>query len=322
MFDVIGFGAMNLDLIYHVDSLSQISGKEIELLPGKELSASSQLFSKILQRVERRGTLKSKTGGGSAANTVVALSRMGFKTGFVGKVGNDAEGDWLVDQMEAVDIRGIVFGGMSGRCLCILDSNLDRSILVDPGANDSLSSDEIDWRYATDARFVHFTSFAGEKPLRAQLALVEKIHPPVQISFDPGEVYACRGLKHVELLVKKSFIIFATESEIEMLTGLSFLEGSAILLDRGPSIIVCKRGQKGIHVTSHDQRFDLRADPAEVTDNTGAGDVFNAGFLAGLLMNRPLPDCASLGTRLAARSVTGYGRSRYPERKDLEFFSE
>ncbi len=320
MHDVIGFGAINLDMIYEVDSLSEMTDERIELLPGREIYAESDVFSRILERVEKKGILKTKNGGGSAANTVVALSRMGFKTGFIGKVGKDDEGKWLLTQMDGVDLRGIVFDGSSGRCLSILDSNHDRSILLAPNANDSLSAEEINFHYATDTQYIHFTSFVGEKPFLAQRALTEVVEPPVRISFDPGEVYSRQGLGHIEPLLKKCFVVFVTESEIKLLTGLDFLEGSHSLLEFGPSIVVCKRGNKGVHVISLDQGFDLPAEPTRVTDNTGAGDVFDAGFLAGLLADRSLRDCASFGIRLAARSVTGYGRSHYPERRDLAFF--
>ncbi len=320
MLDVIGCGPFNLDLIYKVDSLSAISGEGIDLSPGGEWCARSEEFSRVLRRVEERGVLKSMNGGGSAANTLVALSGMGFKTGFVGKVGRDAEGKRMLAEMGGVDLRGVVSAGVSGRCLCILDGNQDRAILLEPNTNDTLSPEEIDFAYATHARYVHLTSFAGEKPFLAQRALVEKVCPPTQISFDPGEVYARRGVEYLKPLFQRSSLVFVTESEVEMLTGLNFAEGSQRLLELGPSIVVCKRGERGVHIVSHDQVCDLPAERAEVIDNTGAGDVFNAGFLAGLLMSRPLMDCGCFGTRLAAQSLTGYGRSRYPKAEDLAFF--
>ncbi len=322
MLDVIGFGAINLDMIYQVDSLSVIFVEGIDLLPGRELSASSQIFSRALQRVKQHGVLKTKTGGGSAANTIVALSRMGFETGFVGKVGTDSEGERLRVEMGGVDLRGIVSGGRSGRCLSILDASQDRFIFLETNTNDTLSTEEIDFRYATETRYIHFTSFVGEKPFLAQKALADRVCPPAQISFDPGEVYARRGLQYLMPLLEKSAVVFATDREIEMLTGHNSVEGSRRLLDLGPSIIVCKRGDRGVRVLSHDQRFDLPAETMDVKDNTGAGDVFNAGFLAGLLTNRSLRDCACFATRIAARSLTGYGRNQYPKRGDLAFFDK
>jgi ribokinase len=321
MLDVIGFGAINLDMIYEVESLADTAYDGIEVEPGRECWVSSEVFSRVLRRVDQHGILKATSAGGSAANTVVALSRMGFRTGFVGKVGKDAEGERLLAEMEGVDLEGVVSQGLSGRSLCILDANQDRSIFVETNTNDTLSSEEIDFPYATAARYLHLTSFAGERPFFAQMALVARVASSPRISVDPGEIYACRGLTYLEGLLRRSYVVFVTESEIEMLTGVNCVEGSKRLLELGPSVVACKRGERGVHVMSHDQVFHVPGEPVDIIDNTGAGDVFNAGFLAGLLMNRPLLDCASFGAWLAARSLTGYGRSRYPEREDLEYFN-
>ncbi|MBW2057655.1 MAG: hypothetical protein JRJ26_09205 [Deltaproteobacteria bacterium] len=320
MLDVIGFGAINLDLIYQIDSLSDLSGQGIELQPGRELWAPPEIFSRVLERVKQRGVMKTASGGGSAANTIVALARMGFKTGFIGKVGEDREGRRLRDEMEGVDLRGILVGGASGKCLSILDGNRDRAILLKTGANDTLSADEIDFGYARDARYIHLTSFLAEEPFLAQRALAEQIQPPARISLDPGEVYARRGLTDLLPLLERTFVLFVTEREIHVLTGLDRFQGSRRLLEVGPSMVVCKRGEKGVYFLSRDEEFELPAQSVDVRDNTGAGDVFDAGFLAGLLMGRPLRESASFATRIAAKSLTGYGRTRYPGREDPGFF--
>jgi len=319
--DVIGFGALNLDLIYEVDSLTHISDREEELRPGRELCTDPESFLKIQNKVEKRGRLKEKAPGGSAANTIFALSCMGFKTGFVGKAGVDSEGETLLSGMMGVDLGGVIHSGRSGRCLCVLDGRRDRFMILEPNTNDTFAIDEIDYHYATNARYVHLTSFVGEKPFLAQKALVEQVQPPVRITFDPGEIYARRGLDTLRPIIEKSYVVFATDNEIERLTGLDFVSGSEHLLEMGPSMIACKRGEKGAHVISHQDRTILAAKAVEVVDNTGAGDVFNAGFLAGLLMNRQLGECTRFGIELAARSVMGFGRSRYPAKKDLEFFN-
>jgi len=57
-----------------------------------------------------------------------------------------------------------------------------------------------------------------------------------------------------------------------------------------------------------------------VVDNTGAGDVYNAGFLAGVFLGKSLEESALFATKIAAKSVTGYGRERYPKKEDLENF--
>lgn len=90
----------------------------------------------------------------------------------------------------------------------------------------------------------------------------------------------------------------------------------------GPSILVCKRGLKGSRVFTEQEDFEVPALPVKAVDNTGAGDVYNAGFLAGLFLGKSLVESARFATALASKSVTGYGRTCYPTREDLDrFFS-
>jgi sugar/nucleoside kinase (ribokinase family) len=95
-----GFGALNLDMIFEVEDLKPYSSDKIQLTPGEELFDSEEVFQFLLEQLERMGRLKSRSGGGSAANTLVALSRMGFQTKFIGKVGEDEEGDFLLENNE------------------------------------------------------------------------------------------------------------------------------------------------------------------------------------------------------------------------------
>ena len=89
---IIGFGALNLDLIFEVEDLKSLSLKGLRPDPGKEGFGSDEEFESLLEQLKRYGTLKSKSGDGSAANTIVALARMGFPTKWIGKVGEDLEG--------------------------------------------------------------------------------------------------------------------------------------------------------------------------------------------------------------------------------------
>lgn len=84
---IVGFGALNLDLIFEVEDFKLISSNKFRLIPGEELFDSEEEFRFLLEQLNRLGKLKSKSGGGSAANTIVALARMGFQTKFIGKVG-------------------------------------------------------------------------------------------------------------------------------------------------------------------------------------------------------------------------------------------
>jgi ribokinase len=127
-------------------------------------------------------------------------------------------------------------------------------------------------------------------------------------------------LETIHPLIRRCHILFLTEKEIGLLTDQYLDVGIRLLMGMGPSILVCKKGSRGSHVFTQDGNFEVPAAQVEVIDNTGAGDVYNAGFLAGLFLKRSLEESARFATKIAAKSVTGYGREKYPRKEDLENF--
>jgi ribokinase len=320
MKSIAGFGALNLDLIFQVDDLRTISSDKLQLEPGKESFGSDQEFQFLLQHLNRFGTLKSKSGGGSAANTMVALARMGFPTRFIGKVGNDKEGDFLLESLKPVQTSLIRRGQRSGVCLVVLDRHQDRFLFVQGNANSTLAISEIDLDGLKDISWIHLTSFIGDPPFEAQKVLLNRLGSSVKVSMDPGEIYAKKRLDEIRPLIKRCHVLFLTEREVRMLTDLDLFAGVKSLMGIGPSVLVCKKGNQGSHVFRKEGDFAVPAVEAEVVDNTGAGDVYNAGFLAGLLLGRSLEESALFATTVASKSVTGYGRDQYPAKEDLEEF--
>lgn len=319
MFDVVGFGALNLDYIYCVDSLAALP-REVSLQPGQEIFCSERLFPKIKALIEKHGRLKRTSGGGSAANTVFALAQMGFKTTFIGKAGQDQAGDVLLKLLGRVDTSHIRRQGKSGVTLVVIDRHADRSIMVFPNTNKTVTVGKRTMATVKESKFLHLSSFVGQKSLLSQIRVVENLPAQVKLSFDPGEIYANRGLEEILPIIRKTFILFLTDREIQKLTGKDYKGGCRKLLALGPSIVVCKRGKSGSYVLSGEEEFALPAEKVSVVDNTGAGDVYNAGILAGLLMEKPLPTCALFASKMAAQSITGYGRSRYPNRRNWSDF--
>jgi ribokinase len=194
-----GFGALNLDLIFEVEDFRSISTDRIRLNPGEELFGSEEEFQSLLERLNQTGTLKAKSGGGSAANTTVALARMGFQSTFVGKVGEDKEGDFLLERMRPVHTNLIRRGQRSGICLVVLDRHQDRFLFVTGNANNTLTLSDIDPDEFNDISWFHLTSFIAEAPFEAQKALLGGLESSVRVSLDPGEIYAKKGWKRFVL---------------------------------------------------------------------------------------------------------------------------
>ena len=315
-FDVVGFGALNVDFIYQANSAA---AEEVlqRAGAGTEAALSREEMYPLLQHLERRGQLKGKAGGGQAANTVAALARMGFRCGYIGCVGDDEEGRFLIEALESVDTAGVLRQGKSGVCLVVLDETGERTMCVFPNANDTISYERVSVDYASGTEFLYLTSFVGDRPLDAQKKLTEEIDDRCRIALDPGELYARRGLDDLRKIIERAEVVFATDSEIEMLTEMDYQRGCQELLSAGSKIVACKRGEKGAYIVSAEGAFEVAAETVGVVDKTGAGDVYAAGFIAGLLRHTPLRECASFASQVAAKSTTGYGRSCYPDESDL-----
>ncbi len=297
-FDVIGFGALNVDKLFGVN---RIAGAEEESF------------------IETQ----SETPGGSAANTIVALARLGCKVGFIGKVGNDFEGRMLKKdlQNEGVDVSGIVRSktGKSGSVMGFVDKQGARALYIDSGSNDTIDLSNISSEYVSQARYLHLTSFVGERSFQAQKGLVQHLPDDIRLSFDPGALYSAKGLSHLETIVKRTFVLMPNAHELELMTGESdFVKGADYLLGKGVPIVAVKLGEKGCYVTDGTERLSIEAMNVRVIDTTGAGDAFCAGFLYGLLMKKKLFQCGNLGNFVASRCIMKMGaRTNLPYLKDL-----
>lgn len=305
--DVVGLGALNVDMVYEVDLAS------FGLEAGRERIGSYEEFKGLLKLLKNRGKVKVKSGGGSAANTIYALAKLGFSCGYLGKVGKDEEGNFLLEGLSKVEVdtSKIKRNKKSGVCLVLLDKSKDRTIIVLPNANDTLVFSELDTDYINKADFLHMSSFLGKIPFEAQKKIASKTK--AKISFNPGEPHAARGLKELSPILEHTFVLFLTQKEAEILTDKDYKKGARVLLSYGIEIIVCTRGEKGSYLLSRKEELEVPPEKVEAADTTGAGDVYAAGFLAGLLKKLPLPECARLATKAAAQSIKGYGRDSYPD---------
>jgi len=308
MFDLVGCGALNLDLFYRVEDLGFL--RRWGLVHGGEVLGGG--MEEFLKELGKEGKFLGRSGGGSAANTAFALAKMGFRTGFLGRLGDDPEGDFVLRSLEGVDTSLVGREGRTGVCVVVLTPDGERSTVLFPGANDLFRAGKEELRYASRSKWVHLTSFVGEDAFRAQAELVGALPDEVRISFDPGHLYALKGMEALTPLLERTEVLFATEGEVEILTGMNFREGARVLRRSGPRIVVVKLGPRGAW-TLAEEEWEVPAPKAEVRDPTGAGDVLAAGFLAGLLRGWSPKECLEFGVGLASRSVEGYGREAYPE---------
>ncbi len=299
-FDAVGFGALNIDKLFKVNKIA---------------SAEEESFVTSFE----------EACGGSAANTIVGLARLGCKVGFIGKVADDKDGRMLLEDFcrGGVDTNGIIMAkrGRSGTVMGFVDEKGERALYVDPGVNDTIEFDEINREYAFQTRFLHLTSFVGEKSFQTQKRLVETLPKnDVKVSLDIGELYARKGLEALEPILNRTFVMIPNAKELQILMKKAdYKRNAELLLEKGVKIVAVKLGGKGCYVTDGKESHTIEAFKVEVVDTTGAGDAFCAGFLYGLISGKSLYECGRMGNFVASRCIMKMGaRTGLPRFKDLK----
>lgn len=319
---VVGVGALNIDHIYNVE----------RILGDGETAADREQLERIPEYEGAEPKLAGIFPGGSAANTIYGLAKLGVNTGFCGVVGDDEAGRIMVEDFRGVGVDTsqikVKPEVKTGLAKCYSDKLNFRYISVTPGANSLLVTNDIDPDYLNRAEVLHISSFVDDAQLEVLLGLVDKLDSPVKISFSPGELYATKGLKKLNPILARTHILFVNEKEIERLTGKGFQKGAEVCLKQGCHIVVVTLGKgtgyKTVMATSYIRTSgdEYAVEPANKKmisslDTIGAGDAFAAGFLYGLINEKKIKECGRLGDIVAQFSISQMGA-----RKGLPTLSE
>ncbi|GBE18870.1 ribokinase [archaeon BMS3Abin16] len=299
MVDIVGVGALNWDLLLKVGRLAG-SGEEI-----------------VVKNVEEEA-------GGSAANTIAGLGRLGVSCGFIGRVGSDEAGQKIIDAFKAdsVDTSMVIRSvGRSGTVYSFVDDSGERTMYVDPGVNDAFQIEDLDPAYLSSARMVHVSSFAGASAFSAVKRIPEFLGDSA-LSFSPGFLSA-RGIDSLRPLIDRCSILFLNEKEAQALAGRDVNRAAEKLHKLGGATVAVTLGEKGAVVCGKEGVQRTPGFKVPVVDTTGAGDAFSAGFLFGVLKGYSSAACAKVGNFVASLCVQRMGaRSGIPDAAELAAFEE
>ena len=256
--------------------------------------------------------------GGSAANTIVGLASLGIRSAFIGKVKDDDAG-----QSFAHDIRrsGVHFatpfaaeGASTARCLVLVTPDGERTMNTYLGACQNLGPDDVDEQLVRASSILYLEGYLWDPPAAKQAFL-----KAADLSHDAGRQVAltlsdsfCVDRYRDEFLhlmrTRTVDIVFANEHELKSLYQTSDFNTALAALRDEELLGVVTRSAEGCVVVTHDQTIAVPASPIEkLVDTTGAGDLFAAGFLAGLVRACDLRDCGRLGGIAAAEIIQHYG---------------
>jgi sugar/nucleoside kinase (ribokinase family) len=253
--------------------------------------------------------------GGSATIAACAAARLGLRVALVGAVGDDALGRLT---LEAVSARGVdvsacrVLPGLPTGATVVLAGADDRAILTATGAIGHLRADDVPAAALARARHVHVGSFFLQPALAAGVpSLFRSAHAAgATTSLDPNfdASGAWDGGFHAAAV--EADVLLPNAVEAAALAGVTDPAEAARLLARrgGPRTVAVKLGAAGaVGVSGEGPPSSVPAPPLEAVDTIGAGDAFDAGFLAAWLEGRDLDACLRLGVATGALSTRAAG---------------
>ncbi len=309
--DVLGLGNSLIDIIAHADDaylFAQDMAKGAMTLIDEDRAEA-------LYAARRDPSIVS---GGSAANTIVGVASFGVKSAYIGKVKNDPLGQIFQHDIRATGVgfttRPAEHGPATGRCFVYVTPDGERTMNTFLGASTYLSPDDVDEALVRAARFVYLEGYMWDRP-----AAKEAFRKAGRIARAAGN--------RVSLTLSDSFCVdrfrgefidlmrtgvvdtvFANTEEALSLYETPHLSEALDAFAKEGVLAVVTRSEKGSVVVEGDKTTEVAAFPiAGLVDTTGAGDLFAAGFLAGLARGVDHRTCAQLGALAAGEIIQHIG---------------
>lgn len=249
---------------------------------------------------------KQLTSGGSAANTIHGLAKLGIETAFMGKVGKDEFGEFFHNDLKNSKIIPVLFFSKShsGRVVALISKDSERTFATHLGAAIELSADDLKSELFNGYNYFHIEGFLVQNH--------ELLHKSVQLAKDNNLMVSLDlasynvvedNLEFLKtILIKYVDIVFANEDEARAFTGKEPEEALEILSELC-EIAVVKTGSRGSLIKKGNEKHKIDVIKVESFDTTGAGDLYASGFLFGLSKNYPLKKCGKIGTILAGKVI-------------------
>lgn len=292
---IVGIGSALVDILIHADDdFLKISGA---------VKGGMSLVDK--EHIER--TLENFSGksvvvpGGSACNTTVGIGQLGGIACFVGKCGKGDMANLIEDDLKKYRVEPALFRSDSptGRVLSIVTPDAQRSMLTFLGASAETRPEEITAKCFEGAAIVHVEGYLLFNPALIRAALRAAKKAGAKVSLDLASFTVVEESRKLldELVETYVDILIANEDEASAFTGYSDERLALEALSSNVDLAVLKVGHRGSYIAYRGKTiFNKPMGDGSAQDTTGAGDLWAAGFLFGLVNGESLEKCGQLGS--------------------------
>ncbi len=299
---ILGIGNAIVDVICKVDdnfiTQNKLTKSTMKLVDEVE-------FKKLLSTLKIEGTVS----GGSVANSVVGLSQLGNKVGFIGKVSDDDLGKKYEEGLKNENVQFFYLKKKevipTGTCLILITPDSERTMVTFLGTAGKINENDIDANAVKNSEILFLEGYLWDEG-DPKKAFEKAINNSNKVDMSLSDLFCVERHKphFLELVKNKLDITFANEQEIMSLIDVKKFDDVINFARELNKLIVITRGDKGALAINNNEVVECSAKKnLKIKDLTGAGDLFASGFLHGFVNNKHNKESLENGTKMSSKVI-------------------
>tara|TARA_A100001011_G_C14277527_1_gene829988 strand:+ start:73 stop:999 length:927 start_codon:yes stop_codon:yes gene_type:complete len=262
-------------------------------------------FQKLLSCLKIEETVS----GGSVANSMVGLSQLGNKVGFIGKVSDDDLGNKYEEGLKKENVQFFYSKKKeaipTGTCLILITPDSERTMITFLGTAGKINEDDIDKNAVKNSKMLFLEGYLWDEG-EPKKAFEKAINNSNKVAMSLSDLFCVERHKphFLELVKNKLDITFANEQEIMSLINVKKFDEVIKFAREINKLVIITRGDKGAIAISKDEIVECSAKKnLQIKDLTGAGDLFAGGFLHGFINNKSTKESLEIGTEMSSKVI-------------------
>ena len=303
---ILGIGNAIVDVLCKVDDNFLINNS---LTKSTMKLINEDEFKNLLSSLNIEETIS----GGSVANSIVGLSKLGNEVGFIGKINNDSLGQKYEEGLKKENVSFLYSKKdepiPTGSCLILITPDSERTMCTFLGTAGQITDVDINVNEVNKAEITFLEGYLWDEG-GPKKAFDKAIKNSNKIAMSLSDIFCVERHKtqFLDLVKNKIDIIFSNEQEILALFSSNSFEDIVVFCKQLKKNIVITRGEKGAIAINGDNVIECKAKKnIEVLDLTGAGDLFAAGYIHGVVNNMNIKESLEKGTELSSKIIQKIG---------------
>ena len=310
IYDVVGIGNAIVDVISHEDEKFLDTHNLI-----KDSMALINTDTAVSLYNEMSPTIQSS--GGSAANTMSGVASLGGKAAYIGKIRDDHLGEFFAHDINAAGVHFKVKPASEGlptaRSMIIVTPDGSRTMNTYLGISTNLSKEDLDVHLLENAQILYCEGYIWDiettkDTIRSAIGIAKGANRTISFTLSDSFCVSRHKDEWIDLINEQVDILFGNEDEIKELSGCGTLSEAAQWIQGKVKVACLTLAERGSIIVTEDEIIGVGAKAVnQVTDSTGAGDLYASGFLFGYARGLDLKICGELAAIAAAEIITHTG---------------